>query len=650
MAKVLLITPRVPGVRTGNVVTAARWRQQFEELGHEATVATAYVGQDVDVLVALHATRSAEAVMAFAEAHPERPLVVVLTGTDIYGDLDQDQLAQDSMAVADRLVVLQAAASKRLTPVQRSRTRVIFQSMRVPKGLAGPTGEGLQVCVIGNLREVKDPFRMAAAARLLPHSSRVRVVHLGAAIDGPMAKVAATEDRENKRYEWRGAVDHGEALEVLAASHLHVLTSHSEGGANVVVESLALGVPTITSAIDGSLGILGEDYPGVFPVGDTEALARQVLRFEKEPEYRALLREHCARRAHLVRPETERAAWGALFAELGLASRASLPSERFEIQADEPRDSRADFAADVRAGLSADPKWISCRWFYDAAGSAIFEEICALPEYYPTRAEVEILREQGDAIAARLGPELAVVELGSGSSVKARLVLSALLRERESLLYVPVDISRSAVEGSSAELLAEFEQLEVFAIAGEYARGLEWMAANAGRPKLLLWLGSNVGNYDRPGAVAFLTEIRRHLTPEDRVLLGVDLRKDAHTLELAYDDPAGVTARFNLNALARINRELGANFDLQAFAHEAHYDQVGGRVQMHLRSTRAQQVRIEGLDLNVDFAEGERIHTEDCHKYSFVEIEALAAGSSFQSEQCWLDRAEYYSLNLLRPR
>lgn len=650
MARILLITPNVPGVRTGNLVTASRWRTQFEELGHEASVATAYAGEDVDVLVALHATRSAAAIKDFAEAYPERPLVVVLTGTDIYGDLEQDQLAQESMAAADRLVVLQAAASKRLTPAQRSRTRVIFQSMRAPEGLAGPSWENLQVCVVGNLRAVKDPFRMAAAARLLPQSSRVRVVHLGAAIEPGMAEVAAMENRENERYEWRGPVEHAEVLKVLAASHLHVLTSHSEGGANVVVESLALGVPSITSAIDGSLGILGEDYPGVFPAGDTEALARQVLRFEKEPEFRTLLQEHSARQAHLVRPETERAAWDALFAELGLPSRVSLPVERFRIQADAPRDSRAEYAADVREGLSAEPKWISCRWLYDAAGSAIFEEICALPEYYPTRAEVEILREQGDAIAAMLGPDLAVVELGSGSSVKARLVLSALLRERESLLYVPIDISRSALEGSSAALLAEFEQLEVLAIAGEYARGFEWMAANEGRPKLLLWLGSNVGNYNRADAATFLKEIRRHLTPADRVLLGVDLRKDARTLELAYDDPAGVTARFNLNALTRMNSELGANFDLEAFAHEAHYDQVGGSVESYLYSRRDQQVRIEALDLNVEFAEGERIHTEDSYKYSFVEIEALAAGAGFQSEHCWLDRAEYYSLNLLRPR
>ncbi|MFT7679275.1 MAG: dimethylhistidine N-methyltransferase [Planctomycetota bacterium] len=650
MAKVLLITPLVPGVRTGNVVTAERWRRQYEELGHEASVATVYEGQDVDVLVALHARRSAAAVKGFAEAYPERPLVVVLTGTDIYGDLEHDVLAQESMAVASRLVVLQAAAPKRLNPEQRSRTWVIFQSMQAPSGLPTPSDDRLQVCVIGNLREVKDPFRMAAAARLLPQGSRVHVVHLGAAIDGPMAEVAATEDKQNERYEWRGPVEHAEAMRVLAASHLHVLTSHSEGGANVVVESLALGVPTITSAIDGSLGILGDDYPGVFKAGDTQALAREVLRFENEPEYRALLQEHCARRAHLVRPDTERAAWGALFAELGLESQMSLPTERFQIQADEPRDTNSDFAADVRTGLSADPKWFSCRWLYDAPGSAIFEEICALPEYYPTRAEIEILREQGDSIAARLGAELAVVELGSGSAVKARLVLSALLRERESLLYVPVDISRSAVEASSAELLAEFDQLEVFAIAGEYARGFEWMAANADKPKLLLWLGSNVGNYTRQEAAVFLSEIRGFLSPEDRVLLGVDLRKDARTLELAYDDPAGVTARFSKNGLARMNRELGANFDLDAFRHEVHYDQVGGSVQTYMRSLRDQQVRIEALDLVVEFGEYERMHMEDSYKYSFTEINTLAAEAGFQSEQCWLDRAEYYSLNLLRPR
>ncbi len=312
-------------------------------------------------------------------------------------------------------------------------------------------------------------------------------------------------------------------------------------------------------------------------------------------------------------------------------------------------DQRAAFARDVRRGLRQTPKALSCRYFYDAAGSRLFEAICDLPEYYLTRTERLILKHQADAIAAACPPGVTLVELGSGSAVKTRLVIEALLRRQPSLRYVPIDISATALTESSQGLVADYPGLEVQAVAAEYQEGLTYLAKLAPGPKLVLWLGSNVGNFDRAEAATFLREVRRHLTPEDRLLLGIDLRKDAAVLERAYDDRQGVTAEFNLNILNRINRDLAGNFDLTAFRHRAVYDEVEGRVEMYLLSTRAQQVRIEVLEMAVDFAAGEAVHTENSYKYSAAEIASLASASGCAVVDQWSDPEGRFSVNLLAP-
>jgi dimethylhistidine N-methyltransferase len=321
--------------------------------------------------------------------------------------------------------------------------------------------------------------------------------------------------------------------------------------------------------------------------------------------------------------------------------------QRLNLVADDPAALREEFARDVRQGLTARPKRLACRYFYDQEGSQLFEAICDLPEYYLTRAEREILEARAGEIAALFPGPISMPELGSGSAAKTRLLIEAFLARHGSLRYVPVDISPSILEESSRALLARYPRLEIHALAAEYAAGLAHLRKETDRPKLVLWLGSNVGNLGRADAFSFLDAARKTLAAGDRLLVGIDLRKDRATLERAYDDTQGVTARFNLNLLARINRELGGEFDLAAFRHRALYDEEWGRIEMYLDSRRRQQVCIAALGLVVPFEPGESIHTEYSYKYSPEEIERLANAARLRIERQWFDTARRFSLNLL---
>ncbi|MFP6646112.1 MAG: L-histidine N(alpha)-methyltransferase [Candidatus Latescibacterota bacterium] len=310
---------------------------------------------------------------------------------------------------------------------------------------------------------------------------------------------------------------------------------------------------------------------------------------------------------------------------------------------------RTDFAADVRVGLTAPRKWLPCLYFYDEAGSDLFEQICRLPEYYPTRTERSILEAHADELVAHVGHAVDLVELGSGSASKTRLLVEALLRRHGQLRFIPVDISRSILEESSLALVEAYDDLEVFAVAGEYHDGLDFLKAEGGPPRLILWLGSNVGNFQRPDAVHFLQRLRAAMRPGDRLLIGIDLRKDPAVLLAAYDDAAGITAAFNLNILARINRELGGHFELDRFRHSARWHESEGRIEMHLVSDGACTVRINDLELAVPFADGESIHTENSYKYSLSEIEALAVATGFVVDGQWFDADRHFSVNLWQP-
>src|ERR1051325_6594970 len=312
------------------------------------------------------------------------------------------------------------------------------------------------------------------------------------------------------------------------------------------------------------------------------------------------------------------------------------------------QDLWATFAADVRDGLSTRPRRLFPKYFYDELGSQLFDAICLLPEYYLTRAENEIFARYADEIVSAMdGQKLSLLEMGSGNASKTRRIIEALLKRQRELVFIPVDISPVALENSSRVLLQSYPELRIEAYASDYYDGL----AALGRVKreghtLALFLGSNIGNFDMEDARRFLRALRSVLFTGDALLLGADLRKDAAVLEAAYDDSLGVTAAFNLNLLARINRELAADFSLRDFKHRAVYNEEIGRIEVYLESTRAQTVSIRKLEMDVAFEEGERIHTENSYKYDLEGLSRLAAETGFERTRTWLDAQERFSSNL----
>jgi putative glycosyltransferase (TIGR04348 family) len=315
--KVCLVTPAPPRSRKGNRVTALRWARVLRGLGRRVEVAQEYRGQRCDLLVALHALHSAPSVERYRSARRDAPLVLALTGTDLYGSIHTHPEARRALGLADRLILLQPQGVSELPEEVRARARVIYQSVPAPRRVAAPRRDRFEVCVLGHLRPVKDPFRTALAARLLPPMSRLRVLHLGAALSEAMAEQARAEEAVNPRYRWLGEVSRGRALRLLGGCRLLALTSELEGGANAVSEALALSVPVLSSRISGSVGLLGADYPGYFPFGDTEALARLLGRAEADEGFYHALQHWCARLRPLVDPARERQSWAELLQELG---------------------------------------------------------------------------------------------------------------------------------------------------------------------------------------------------------------------------------------------------------------------------------------------------------------------------------------------
>jgi putative glycosyltransferase (TIGR04348 family) len=314
---IVIITPARPSSRSGNGTTTDRWVRILRELGHEVRVAQRYDGAAADLMIALHAWRSADSIRDFRTRFPDRPLIVALSGTDINEYIDRDPgPTLHSLACADRLVALQELARRRVPARFRRKVRVVYQSAPlVPRAAPGAT-RGFDVAVIGHLRHVKDPFRAAKAARRLPPTSRIRIVHLGAAETTRWAAMAKAEMKINSRYVWRGDRPRAEVRRLLSRARAVVLSSLSEGGANAISEAVAAGVPVLASRIDGSVGLLGRNYSGYFPVGDTAALARLLHRVETDPNFLARLRREIAQRAHLFRPGREKAAWKKLIREL----------------------------------------------------------------------------------------------------------------------------------------------------------------------------------------------------------------------------------------------------------------------------------------------------------------------------------------------
>ena len=325
--RVALICPVPPGSRLGNRITALRWQRILRALGHRPFIATANPARDFDAMIALHARKSAEAVRATRQTHPTRPVAVALTGTDLYHDIHHDLAAQRSLQLADRLIVLHSGAARELPPRLRHKVRLVPQSAPKARGKP-PATRTFDVAVVAHMRKVKDPLRTARAARLLPADSRIRVLHAGRPLSDEMKRDALLEQHENPRYRWLGELPGWKARALIARSRLLAVTSEIEGGANVVSEALAAGTPVIASRIPAMEAILGRSYPGLFPLGSTEALARLLSRAERDPAFLAELRRRCRARRGVVSPARERAALRRLLAELGTQLRTSRARPR----------------------------------------------------------------------------------------------------------------------------------------------------------------------------------------------------------------------------------------------------------------------------------------------------------------------------------
>jgi len=310
--------------------------------------------------------------------------------------------------------------------------------------------------------------------------------------------------------------------------------------------------------------------------------------------------------------------------------------------ADFGHDDTVAFRAAVLFGLTQEEKAIEPKWLYDEAGSRLFDQICALEEYYPTRTEMALLKHCAADVAEVVGPGIALVEFGSGSSVKVRFLLDHLKRPAA---YVPVDISREHLLASAEALARDYPQLPVFPVVADYTRPFSLPADIGDAPPVGFFPGSTIGNFAHGEAEIFLAKARQTLVGGE-LLLGVDLIKDEETLLKAYNDRKGVTAAFNLNLLTRINRELGADFDLNAFVHEARFNPLQSRIEMHLVSLKPQTVTIAGTVIS--FRQGETIHTENSHKFSIDGFQALARCAGWDTERVWTDERGWFSLQLLR--
>jgi len=307
------------------------------------------------------------------------------------------------------------------------------------------------------------------------------------------------------------------------------------------------------------------------------------------------------------------------------------------------------FAEEISSSLNRDSKFISPKFFYDKKGSDLFEKICSLPEYYPTRTEISILRKLQSELSSYIDEDFRLVELGSGTSVKTRLILDVLTKLQDSVDYFPIDISEILTE-SSEELLKNYDGLHITGIIDTYEGGLEFLKNFDKKKNLIIFLGSSFGNFSPNDGFEFLQKINSTMKSGDLFLIGLDLIKDKQILESAYDDSQGVTAKFNLNILSRINDELDADFNLKNFSHLAIYNKEKQRIEMYLKSLVNQSVIVSKSDLLLNLEKDELIHTEHSHKYKLSQIHELLDSAGFEIKHTWLDDNKYFSLTLVSKR
>ena len=326
----------------------------------------------------------------------------------------------------------------------------------------------------------------------------------------------------------------------------------------------------------------------------------------------------------------------------------AAPNKRLQFRCLDGQAGQHLFARDVAYGLNAPQKWLPPKYFYDERGSRLYEQICALPEYYPYHAEMEILRTYAGEIHAEIG-HLALVEFGSGSATKTRHLLSAYESAGQPFRYCPVDISEEVLRDTAQRLVQEYSHVEIYAVHADFARQSELFQAFQLEKKAVAFFGSSLGNFSPEESVEFLQHTAAVMGPEDVFLLGIDLKKSLTILVPAYDDSQRVTAAFNLNVLYRINRELGGRFDPHSFEHLALYNDEQGRIEMHLRSRHAQRVAIGEIEQVVSFGKDETIHTESSHKYTVDEVRDLGYQANLVLRRVWFDARRYFLLALFRP-
>ena len=304
-----------------------------------------------------------------------------------------------------------------------------------------------------------------------------------------------------------------------------------------------------------------------------------------------------------------------------------------------------EYLEEVVRGLTSRPKTLPCKLFYDERGSALFEEITRLREYYPTRIELEILQDYSQEIARAAGSPVSIVELGAGTALKTTTLLGAFARRQMRLKYFPVDISPAALAAAKKRVKDEYPGALVRPIIADFSNGFRFLRDISAR-KIVLYLGSSIGNFDWNDAVAMLKKVSEQLAPGDGLLLGTDMVKSPEILVPAYDDAQGVTAQFNKNILVRLNRELDGNFNLESFRHVAEWNPLKSRMEINLESTRPQVVNLRMANLTVRFQTGERIHTENSYKYTEQMVETMLCASGFRLEKTWYDRRNWFGLHL----
>ena len=312
-----------------------------------------------------------------------------------------------------------------------------------------------------------------------------------------------------------------------------------------------------------------------------------------------------------------------------------------------PHASRIEktFAEEISFGLDRDSKFISPKFFYDQKGSALFERICDLPEYYPTRTEIKILKDMQAELSGYIDGSFRLVELGSGTSVKTRILFDVFAGMQQKIEYFPIDISDILAE-SSEQLLLDYDTLHITGIVDTYDGGLEFLKGYGTKKNLIVFLGSSFGNFSRTDGAAFLERINSTMKPGDLFLIGLDLVKNTKILESAYNDSQGITAKFNLNVLSRINDELDADFNLENFSHHSVYNKDEQRIEMYLKSLVNQSVIISKSNVSVNFKKGELVHTEHSHKYTLEQIRSILKDAGFGVERIWSDDYAHFSLTL----